>query len=90
MEKALEELTASVLRNLLIVEVKKFIACLEYSSTEELQEMKLHLKKILDLITKKELAEVTPLTWGKNSTHAEKANPQSDSISEMISGSSSA
>lgn len=70
MEKSLEELSASALRNLLIEEVKKFISCLEHGSTAELHEMKLHLRKIFDLIADKEQEENLPLIWGKNSTTA--------------------
>ncbi len=77
MEKTLEELSASALRNLLIEEVKRFIISLDYSSIEELQELKLHLKNIFDLITEKERLEMIPLTWGKNSTQPD-ANPQPD------------
>ncbi|HEX9513679.1 MAG TPA: hypothetical protein VF939_24475 [Puia sp.] len=75
MEKALEKLPASALRNLLIEEIKKFIVGLDHSSTEELQEMKLHLRKIFDLITEKEKAEGIPLSWGKNSTSLAENSP---------------
>ncbi|HEX9512859.1 MAG TPA: hypothetical protein VF939_20355 [Puia sp.] len=85
MEKVLEELSASALRNLLIDEVKKFIICLDDSSTEELERMKLHLKRVFDLITEKERAEEIPLTWGKNSSQTARGNPSSGSISGMIS-----
>ena len=68
MEKALKELSASTLRRLLIEEVNKFISCLDNGSTEELQQMKLRLKEIFNLLAEKELIEMSPLIWGKNST----------------------
>lgn len=78
MKKTLEELSASVLRNLLIEEIGKFIAGLEYSSIEDLQEMKLQLRKIFDLLVKKEAEEIAPILWGKKSTQAAKDSPQPD------------
>ena len=66
MEKALEELSASALRNLLIEEVKKFIIALDNDPTDELDRKKLHLRKIFNLITEKEKKEKIPLVWGKN------------------------
>ena len=80
MDKPLEELPASALRNLLIEEVKKFIIALDYNSTEDLQAKKLHLRKIFDLITEKEREEAKPLVWGKNSTQA----PGTDALSHFI------
>jgi hypothetical protein len=68
MDKALEKSSASAMRNLLIEEIKKFIACLDHGSTEDLQKMKLHLRYIFDLITEKEREELIPISWGKNST----------------------
>ena len=85
MEKTLEELSASALRNLLIEEVKKFILCLDYSPTEELVQMKGKLRMIFDLITEKEREESTPLVWGKNSTQPAKDNPLADHIIKIIS-----
>jgi len=67
MEKALEELSASALRNLLIEEVKKFTIALDNGSTEELQAMKYRLRMLFDLIAEKEKDEGKPLAWGKNS-----------------------
>lgn len=69
MEKTLEELSASALRNLLIEEVKKFIVALDNDTTDELDRRKLHLRKIFNLITEKEKKEKIPLIWGKNSTN---------------------
>jgi len=68
MEKALEELSASALRNLLIEEVKKFIVALDNDTTDELDRRKLRLRKIFNLIREKEQKEKIPLIWGKNST----------------------
>lgn len=85
MEKALEELSASALRNILIEEIKKFIICLDHSSNKELDEMKLHLRRIFDLITQREEEENALLPWGKNSTKtAEK--PPTDFIDGIASG----
>ena len=67
MEKALEQLSAFALRNLLIEEVKKFTIALDSASTEELQVMKYRLRLIFDLIAQKENEELKPLPWGKNS-----------------------
>lgn len=67
MEKALEDLSASTLHNLLIEEVNRFIVCLDKDTTEELEQMKAHLRKIYDLISIKEREAVAPLIWGKNS-----------------------
>ncbi|HWK05502.1 MAG TPA: hypothetical protein VNS58_17805 [Puia sp.] len=89
MKKAPEELPASALRYLLIEEVKKFIICLDYSSTEELQEMKLHLRKIFDLITEKERAELTPIIWGKNATSLGENSPKPDLLDGIRPGLSS-
>jgi hypothetical protein len=77
MERALEELSLTALRNLLIEEVKKFTAALDVSSSDELQAMKYRLRRIFDLISEKEKAEVRPLPWGKNSpgsTNAQSSN----------------
>jgi hypothetical protein len=68
MKKALEELSASALRNLLIEEIKKFIVALDNDTTDELDQKKLQLRKIFTLIREKEQKEKTPLIWGKNST----------------------
>ena len=57
MEKALEELSASALRNLLIEEVKKFIVALDNDTTDELDRKKFQLRKIFNLITEKEKKE---------------------------------
>jgi hypothetical protein len=62
MEKALEELSASALRNLLIEEIKKFILFLDNSPTEELVQMKGKLRTISNLIAEKEREERIPLS----------------------------
>ena len=67
MEKPLEDLSASSLRNLLIEEVKAFVKCLDSSATQELEEKRKRLISIFHLITEKEKKETIPLVWGKNS-----------------------
>jgi hypothetical protein len=57
MEKPLEELSASTLRNVLIEEIKKFILSLDHGSIAELEQMKLRLRRILDLLLEKEQDE---------------------------------
>ena len=81
MEKALEELSASALRNLLIEEVKKFIVALDNDPTDELDRRKSRLRKIFNLIREKEQKENIPLIWGKNST-----SPQTDSTFDLKDG----
>jgi len=68
MKKPLKDLSASILRHLLIEEINKFIICLDTGSTEELQQMKTQLREILDLLNEKEKKEMAPLAWGKNSS----------------------
>jgi hypothetical protein len=68
MEKALEELSASALRNLLIEEIRKFIVALDNDPTDELDRKKIQLRKIFNLIREKEQKENLPLIWGKSST----------------------
>ena len=67
MEKALEKLSASSLRHLLIKEIIDFTGCLELGSTEELEKKKLQLKEILNVLKQKEQEEMAHLKWGKNS-----------------------
>ncbi|MHA4808871.1 hypothetical protein ACX0G9_12225 [Flavitalea flava] len=83
MERALEELSATVLRNLLIEEIKIFIVALDCRPTEELQSMKYRLRRIFDLIAEKEQAELRTLVWGKNSTNTSGTNPQTR-VDEII------
>jgi hypothetical protein len=82
MDTVLENQSASTLRNLLIEEVKKFILCLDDSSTTELDGMRFRLRTIYDLIAEKEQNEGRPLMWGKNSTHTQTATPEFDSSNE--------
>jgi len=84
MEKALEELSASALRNLLIEEVKKFILFLDHGPILELVQMKYRLRKIYELIAEKEREEEKTLIWGKNSTQPVE-NLQPESIDRIIS-----
>ena len=71
MEKPLKDLSASTLRRMLIEEVNMFIMSLDNGSTNELQQQKLRLREIFDLLKEKEKNEM-PLVWGKNSTKATK------------------
>ena len=84
MEKALENLSTSALRNLLIDEIKKFILHLDHGSTEELMAMKLHLRNIFDRITEKEREDAGPLKWGKGSTINGESTIQTDFIKEIV------
>ena len=90
MEKPLEELSASSLRNLLIKEVKLFTASLDNAVTEELEKKKLFLRRIYELIQQKEKAESAPLNWGKKSTSVSPeifmSPPISDSTPSAASG----
>jgi hypothetical protein len=67
MEKPLEELSASKLRNLLIEEVKAFVHCLDSAASHVLEEKRTRLILIFRLIGEKEKIESAPLVWGKNS-----------------------
>jgi hypothetical protein len=68
MEKAISELSASTLRKLLTDEIKAFIECLDNGTIEELEEQKLKLKEIYQLLTEKELLEMAPLIWGRTTS----------------------
>lgn len=68
MEKAISDLSASTLRKLLTEEIKEFIACLDDGSIEELEKRKERLKEIFKQLTEKELIEMAPLIWGRNSS----------------------
>jgi hypothetical protein len=85
MNKALEDLSVSALRNLLIEEVKKFIICLDGSPTDELVQMKGRLRMIFDLIARKERDERSTLVWGKNSAQPAKKDLQADPIRKILS-----
>jgi len=74
MEKALSKLTASSLRDLLNAEIRSFIDCLDNGTLEELQERKARLKEIYGLLTEKELIEMSPLIWGRNSKQPDQNN----------------
>ena len=71
MEKPLKDLSASTLRRILIEEVNVFIMSLDNGSTNELQQQKLRLREIFELLKEKEKNEM-PLMWGKNSTKISK------------------
>ena len=66
MDEPLDQLSATTLRKLLITEVKTFVACLENTSPEKLQEMRNRLIAIYKSLTEKEQLEMLPLIWGRN------------------------
>jgi hypothetical protein len=68
MEKAITELSASTLRKLLNEEIKNFIDCLDNGTIEELEKKKETLKEIFKQLTEKELIEMAPLIWGRNTS----------------------
>ncbi|HXD77948.1 MAG TPA: hypothetical protein VN616_09070 [Puia sp.] len=70
MEKALHELSAANLRNLLIDEVKHFVIALDQAPISELDLQKSRLRMIYELIAEKEKADPSPLKWGRTSTQA--------------------
>lgn len=69
MDEPFDQLSATALRKLLIVEVKTFVACLETTPPERLQEMRNRLIGIYKTLTEKEQLEMLPLVWGRNSTN---------------------
>jgi hypothetical protein len=69
MEKAISDLSASTLRKLLTEEIKIFIGCLDEGSVEELEKRKEKLKEIFTLLSEKELLEMAPLIWSRNTSH---------------------
>jgi hypothetical protein len=84
MEKALEALSASALRNLLIEEVKVFIMALENSSPDELQAMKDRLRSIYQVISEKEQAETKRPDWGENSTPTPGNGSHGDFLDNLV------
>lgn len=66
MDKALEKLSASALRKVLIEEINEFIICLDNGSTEELEQRKSRLRKVYELLATKEMEESARLVWGRN------------------------
>lgn len=69
MDEPFDQLSATALRKLLITEVKTFVAALETTPHETLQEMRNRLIAIYKLLTEKEQLEMLPLVWGRNSTN---------------------
>jgi hypothetical protein len=61
METTLHELPGSVLRKLLISEVREFILLLDKGSLEELQQKKAYLNAIFAQLSEKEQEELGPL-----------------------------
>ena len=68
MEKAISNLSASTLRKLLTEEIKLFIECLDNGSIEELEKRKEKLREIFKQLSEKELLEMAPLIWSRNSS----------------------
>lgn len=66
MDETFDQLSATTLRKLLITEVKTFVACLETTPPERLQEMRNRLIAIYKTLTEKEQLEMLPLVWGRN------------------------
>jgi len=76
MEKAISELSASTLRNLLNEEIRSFIDCLDNGSIEELEKKKEKLKEIFKQLTEKELLEMAPIIWGRHSSRNNPGKPK--------------
>lgn len=68
MEKAISELSASTLRNLLIEEIRIFIDCLDNDSIDDLEKKKEKLREIFTQLTEKELLEMAPIIWGRSTS----------------------
>jgi hypothetical protein len=68
MEQELEKFTATALRQLLFLETRKFLDTLEHASSKDLEEHRIYLKFIFDLIEKKDNKQIASFKWGKNST----------------------
>jgi len=68
MEKAISKLSASTLRNLLNEEIKIFIDYLDNGSIEDLEKKKEEIKEIFKQLSEKELLEMAPLIWGRNTS----------------------
>jgi len=82
MDKAQDNLSASALRHRLIREIEGFIAGLENSPLSDLQEKKLKIREVLDLLHEKEKIETSSIHWGKNSTEPAKIIPLNDKDEE--------
>jgi hypothetical protein len=76
MEKAISELSASTLRNLLIEEIRIFIDCLDNDSIEDLEKKKEKLREIFKQLTEKELLEMAPIIWGRNTSRNNPPKPK--------------
>lgn len=75
MEKALVQLSASTLRNLLIQETRAFIECLDNGTPEELHARKLRLQEIHDVLDEKERKEMEPIVWSRHSSKPDQQPP---------------
>jgi hypothetical protein len=76
MEKAISELSASHLRKLLTDEIQEFINCLDEGSVEELEERKQRLKEIYKQLSEKELLEMAPIIWSRNTSRNDPDKPK--------------
>lgn len=75
MEKALIQLSASALRNLLILETRAFIECLDNGTPEELNARKLRLQEIHEVLDEKERKEMQPILWSRHSSKSDQPPP---------------
>jgi hypothetical protein len=75
MEKALIQLSASALRNLLIQETRAFIDCLDNGTPEELHEKKMRLQEIHEVLDEKERKEMEPIVWSRHSLKPGQKDP---------------
>ena len=75
MEKALIQLSASALRNLLILETRAFIECLDNGNPDELHARKLRLQEIHEVLDEKERKEMEPIHWSRHSSKSEPPPP---------------
>jgi hypothetical protein len=76
MEKAISDLSASTLRKLLTEEIKIFIDCLDEGSMEVLEKKKERLKEIFKQLSEKELIEMAPIIWSRNTSRNNPDKPR--------------
>lgn len=67
MDHPFEQMSATALRKLLLIEVKAFVDGLDNIPPERLQEMRNRLIAIYKTLRDKEQLEMLPLVWGRNS-----------------------
>jgi hypothetical protein len=83
MEKALIQLSASALRNLLIQETRAFIECLDNGTPEELDARKLRLQEIHEVLDEKERKEMEPIAWSRRSARPGQSSSEDTEGSEF-------